>query len=72
MPISTIERLSKGQNSWQILNLRLSTPVFNIGCLSLNANQVILYGGHSDSTQNKIYTYTNMDPQQEGTIAQNQ
>lgn len=33
MPINTVERLSKGQNSWQILNLRLPAPVSDIGCL---------------------------------------
>jgi hypothetical protein len=32
-PVTTIERLSKGQNSWKILSLRLPDEKFDLGSL---------------------------------------
>jgi N-acetylneuraminic acid mutarotase len=33
MPTASIERLSKGQNNWQLLNLKLPTTHFDLGAL---------------------------------------
>ena len=66
MPTSTIERLSKGQNSWQILNLRLPEASFDIGSMQINQNEILLFGGFSDAPIQKVWTYTHESSNAEG------
>ena len=46
--IDSIERLSKGQNTWQLLTIRLPTPMFDMGTFPLNGKDILLYGGFKD------------------------
>jgi len=41
----------------------------DVGCMSLSSNQLMLFGGESDQTQDKVYVYTNSDPHAEGSFA---
>lgn len=66
MPTQTIERLSKGQNQWQILNLKLPQAQFDTGCLQINNNEIILFGGFSEGPIDSVYTYKNTNPKEEG------
>jgi N-acetylneuraminic acid mutarotase len=36
-PSSTIESLSKGQNNWKILNVKLPQPTFDIGSIDVSS-----------------------------------
>jgi len=47
--IDTVERLSKGQNTWALLSIRLPSPIFDMGTISLNAtNEIVLFGGFKE------------------------
>jgi len=59
-----IERLSKGQNSWAILGLKMPAPggSCNAACISLNQKQIMILGGSAKLS----LVYTNTDAQSEG------
>lgn len=47
--IDSVERLSKGQNTWALLSIKMPSPMFDMGTVSLNAtNEIILFGGFKE------------------------
>ena len=70
MPTSTIERLSKGQNSWQILNLRLPEAQFDLGSMQINSSEILLFGGFSEGPVSTVHVYKNENQKEEGEFTQ--
>jgi hypothetical protein len=54
--IDSIERLSKGQNTWQLLSVRLPTPIYDMGTHSM-PNEIILFGGFRDGSLSQMALY---------------
>jgi len=48
-PLDSIERLSKGQNTWALLSVRLPTPTHDMGTHALK-DTILLFGGFRDGT----------------------
>jgi len=56
--IDTVERLSKGQNTWALLSLRMPSPMFDMGTISLNAtNEIVLFGGFKEGAVDQVIIY---------------
>lgn len=53
----SIERLSKGQNHWQLLSVQIPSERFDLGTFAYNQNQIILFGGFNEGPKNTVYTY---------------
>lgn len=56
-PTASIERLSKGQNNWQLLELKLPTTNFDLGCLQTGANEVMVFGGFCEGAKKETFIY---------------
>jgi hypothetical protein len=52
-----IERLSKGQNSWQILDLKLPASMMDLGAFQIENDEVMLYGGFNDGASKSVWFY---------------
>ena len=65
-PCNTIERLSKGQNSWSILDLKLPHPRFDVGSMQVNHSQIMVFGGFSEAPASEVWIYSNENPKEEG------
>ena len=56
-PTSSIERLSKGQNNWQLLNLKIPKKIFDLGAMQINSSSLILFGGFESGPKDDVYVY---------------
>ncbi len=56
-PTDKIESLSKGQNTWKILNVKLPFPTFDIGSFELNQTEILLFGGFNDGSLDKVLSF---------------
>ena len=57
-PCASIERLSKGQNSWQLLELRLPKAMFDMGALQITQNDILIFGGFESGARSEAFLYT--------------
>lgn len=53
----SIERLSKGQNHWQLLNVTIPAEIFDFGTFAYSNNEIILFGGFNDGSKKGVYSY---------------
>jgi N-acetylneuraminic acid mutarotase len=60
--------LSKGQNTWKILNVKLPYATFDIGSFEINNNEIILLGGFNDGALDKVLNFKVYPGQAEGEI----
>ena len=56
-PTASIERLSKGQNNWQLLELKMPKTIFDLGALQITSNEVLLFGGFDSGAKDDCYIY---------------
>ena len=56
-PTSSIERLSKGQNNWQLLNLKIPKKIFDLGAMQINSDSLILFGGFDHGPKDDVFLY---------------
>ena len=57
-PTDRIESLSKGQNNWKLLEVRLPQPAFDVGSIELpETHEIILYGGFKEQSQSQVYIF---------------
>lgn len=56
-PSSSIERLSKGQNNWQLLNLKLPKTNFDLGALQVTDKEIIIFGGFDGGSRKDVFIY---------------
>jgi len=58
LPTDKVEVLSKGQNNWRILNVKIPEPIFDIGSFELPDNEICLFGGfNGEGATNKAYVF---------------
>ena len=56
--IDSVERLSKGQNTWALLTIKMPSPMFDMGTVSLNAtNEILLFGGFKEGAVDQVVIY---------------
>lgn len=69
-PTDKIESLSKGQNTWKILQVKLPSLTFDIGSFEFSHDEIVLFGGFSDGPLDKVlfFKITNIGGQGEGEI----
>ena len=54
----SIERLSKGQNNWELLTVQLPEALMDIGAHQLPAaNIIMLFGGSSENLVKNVHFY---------------
>lgn len=71
-PTSVIESLSKGQNNWKVLNVKLPQPIFDIGSFEINNSEIVLYGGFNDGALDKVHFFKIQQTSAEGEIVTSQ
>jgi N-acetylneuraminic acid mutarotase len=52
-----IESLSKGQNTWKIMNVKLPQEIFDLGSIEINQSEIILFGGFNDGALDKVWNF---------------
>lgn len=57
MPSQRIERLSKGQNNWQLLDIKLPVPCFDLGAFQIDQDEVMLFGGFNEGPVKRVLYY---------------
>ena len=57
VPTASIERLSKGQNNWQLLNLKIPRKIFDLGAMQINSSSLILFGGFESGPKDEVFVY---------------
>eukprot|EP00347_Sterkiella_histriomuscorum_P016679 403352271 len=64
-----IESLSKGQNTWKILEVKLPKQLFDMGSIELiESHEILLFGGFTDQPESTVYSFRVNQNQAEGTI----
>ena len=54
----SIERLSKGQNNWQLLNVCMPEASMDVGAIQIQGTeQILLFGGFTDNISRNVYLY---------------
>lgn len=56
-PTEKIESLSKGQNSWKILNVKLPSAAFDVGSIEFSSSEIILFGGFNEGALDKVLLF---------------
>ena len=70
-PADTIETLSKGQNTWRLLAVRMPYPIFDIGSFQLNDSELVLFGGFNEGPLDKVLFFRVMAGTVEGEFTVN-
>ena len=56
-PTRSIERLSKGQNQWQLLDLKMPAQTFDMGVLQISNEDILVFGGFDGGAKKEAYKY---------------
>lgn len=56
-PTASIERLSKGQNNWQLLDLKMPKTIFDLGAMQITSNELVLFGGFDSGAKDDVFIY---------------
>lgn len=56
-PSNSIERLSKGQNNWQKLEVKMPTHNFDLGAFQISDKEIVVFGGFSEGSQKSAHIY---------------
>ena len=61
--LTSIERLSKGQNSWLKLSVGLPIPIFDLGAHQIpDSTDIVLFGGYTNSnSSDQVWIYETQD-----------
>ena len=60
--------MSKGQNTWKILNVKLPYATFDIGSFEISSNEILIFGGFNEGSLDKVMTFKILTGQAEGDI----